>query len=137
VPCDLEQVRGEVERRASLIDAPLSLLPTYGRTEDSARPHIEVDTRGFHYVVVERGNELERLTTESLDELLYRIFQCLTFSMACAHEVRHRVPGKDPRRLMFQTQVELLGRLDAQWARRELEEQDRTLQQHPWRDDWS
>ena len=130
----LAEVRAQVERRGARIDAPASLLPTYGRTEDFARPHIDVDDRGYHYVVVERGAELERITTQSLDELLYTVFQAVTFSMACAYELRHRVGGKDSRRLMFQTQIELLGRLEPRWARRRLQEQDLVLQQHPWQD---
>jgi hypothetical protein len=84
--------------------------------------------------VVERGAEVDRLTTQSLDELLYNVFHSITFSMACAHEMRHRIAGQDSRRLMFETQVRLLGRLEPRWAQRCLQEQDRILQQHPWHD---
>jgi hypothetical protein len=134
VDLKLGDVQREVELRAQKIGAPAVILPTYGRTEDSARPHIEVSDRGYHYVTVERGTELERLTTAELNELLYTVFQSVTFSMACAYEVKHRVAGRDARRLLFHHQVELLGRLDPQWARRCLHEQDRVLQRHPFSD---
>jgi hypothetical protein len=51
----LREIKSEVDRFAKKIRAPESLLPTYGHTRDAARPHIEVDARGYHYVIVERG----------------------------------------------------------------------------------
>jgi hypothetical protein len=129
---DLAQIRMEVARLAATIEAPDSLLPTYGKTEDSARPHIEVDSAGYHYVVVERGVEVEQITTPELDELLYAVFQTVTFSLACRFAGSHRIAGEDSRRPMFQHQVELLGKLEPRWARRRLQEQDVVLQRHPF-----
>ena len=131
----LTEVKADVDRLAALIEAERSsALPTYGRTEDFARPHIEVDPRGYHLVVVERGQELSRITTGDLDELLYQVFRSVTFSLATRHELTHRVPARDPRRLMFQRQVELLARLSERWARREAEDHDRVLRRHPFDD---
>src|SRR5437870_4904903 len=91
----LTEIKTEVDRRAALIGAVGRYsLPTYGHTEDGARPHIEVDSRGYHLVVVERGQEQSRFTTRDLDELLYRIFQSVTHDLAFAYEwhtgSRHR-----------------------------------------------
>lgn len=131
----LSEIEATVNELARRSDAPGNLLPTYGRTEDFARPHVEVDARGYHYVVVERGQELERVTTDSLDELLYRIFSSVTFAMAGAHELRHRVPGPDTRRLLFSMQVDLLSRLSSDWGSRESERHAIILRTHPFRDD--
>ena len=130
----LPETEDAVNELARRIDAPGNVLPTYGRTEDFARPHVEVDARGYHYVVVERGQELERITTDDLDELLYRVFAGVTFSMASAHELRHRVDGQDSRRLLFATQVDLLSRLSPRWGRREAERHAMILRNHPFRD---
>ena len=130
----LAEIKSEVDQRAALIGAPESSLPTYGRSEDFARPHIEVNARGYHWVVVERGEERERVTTRDLDELLYRIFEGVTFSLACAYELSHRDESKDSRRLMFRRQVELLTRLCASWAAREAEDHERILRDHPFDD---
>jgi len=48
----LDAIKSEVDRLAAKIGASGYILPTYGRSEDLARPHIEVDSRGYHYVVV-------------------------------------------------------------------------------------
>lgn len=128
----LVQIQGEVERLAALIGAVgHHSLPTYGRTEDGARPHIEVDSRGYHFVVVERGQEQSRSTTKDLDDLLYQIFQSVTFSLACAYELQHRVETQDCRRLLFRRQIELLSQIYERWGQREAEEHERILKEHP------
>jgi len=109
-------------------------LPTYGHTEDFARPHIEVDSRGYHFVVVERGEELSRFTTRDLDDLLYQIFETTTFSLACDYELAHRIETQDCRRLSFQRQLELLSQLSEHWGRREAQEHEQILREHPFDD---
>jgi G3E family GTPase len=145
---DLEKI---VDELAAKIEAPASLLPTYGHSLDGAHPHIEVthgeaahedaddsetDHAGmWHYVTVERGQELERKTTRDLDELLYWIFASVTFSMAVKYKGKHRVSGQDFRRIMFQKQEELLGQLNESWKRREEEEHRFILAKHPFDDE--
>jgi hypothetical protein len=131
----LAQIEEEVDRLAAKIGPAGHVLPTYGRTEDYARPHIELDQRGYHFVVVERGQELQRVTTDDLDELLYIIFEGVTFNLACDYEVRHRIPHQDCRRLLFQRQIELLSILSARWAEREAADHQRTLEAHPFQDE--
>src|SRR4051812_35633639 len=116
----LAQIKSEVDHRAALIGAAGNhALPTYGHTEDGARPHIEVDSRGYHFVVVERGQEQSRFSTHDLDELLYRIFQSVTSDLAYSYELAHRVETQDCRRLAFKRQVELLAQLSPSWGERE------------------
>src|SRR5687768_8863935 len=113
----LAEIKSEVDCRAVLIGAAgHHSLPTYGHTEDGARPHIEVNSRGYHIVVVERGQEESRVTTHDLDELLYRIFQNVTSDLAFAYELAHRVETQDCRRVAFQRQVELLSQLSHSWG---------------------
>ena len=97
----LEQIKAEINQQAARIDVPQSLLPTYGRSIDGAHPHIEVDARGYHYVIVERGQENSRVTTVELEELLFEVFEDITFSIACQYELKHRIEGQDFRRLLF------------------------------------
>jgi Immunity protein 63 len=133
----LNEIKAQVDLLASRVGASGYILPTYGRTEDGARPHVEVDPRGYHYVVVERGQELERLTTNDLDELLYTIFKSITFSLATDYELKRRMEDQDCRRILFQRQVELLSVLSPQWGERELRNHKQTLQQHPYDDNAS
>jgi hypothetical protein len=131
----LAELKSEVDRRAAIIGAQAAYeLPTYGRSEDLARPHLEVDSRGYHFVVVERGQELERLTSRDLDEILFRVFQTVTFGLASAYELANRVEGQDTRRLLFQKQVELLSRLSEQWGQRQARRHEDILRAHPFSD---
>lgn len=76
-------IRKRVKVIADLIKAPTDLLPTYGHSRDMAYPHIEIDKQNrLHYVIVERGQEYRRDTTIELDELLYWIYESVTFRMA-------------------------------------------------------
>lgn len=115
-PISLTSIQQSIESLAERISAPVDLLPTYGRSIDGAHPHIEVDARGMHFVVIERGCELERKTTRDLDELLCWVFDSVTFSMACSFELKNRISGQDSRRLMWQHQLELLRRLNESWS---------------------
>lgn len=115
----LESIRVDVDRLGARIGAPAHLLPTYGRSEDAARPHIEVADDGLMaWVVIERGEELERCSTYDRNELLYWIFSAVTFSMAADYEVAHRIDNEDPRRLLFSHQLGLLRSLDPRWETR-------------------
>lgn len=129
----LAQIKVEIDRRASRIGASGNLLPTYGDTEDFARPHIEVDSRGYHRVVVERGVERDRITTPDLDELLYQVFRGITSSL---DGTGRRVRGEDPRRQMFRRQLDLLSKLDPKWSARRAEEHRQILKENPFKDSW-
>jgi Immunity protein 63 len=124
----LAEIKSEVDDLAQRIGASGFALPTYGHSEDFARPHIEVDDRRYYYVVVERGEELSRFTTSVLDELLYRVFESVTFTLAFDYELKHRVAGQDRRRVGFQRQTELLSALSPEWVRRSAQEHSQTLQ---------
>jgi hypothetical protein len=131
----LEEIKEKVQELASKINAPTDLLPTFGYSKDFAYPHIEVDNLGLlHYVVIERGQELDRKTTNKLDDLLYWIFADVTFNMACDYELKNRIEDKDFRRIMFDKQEQLLGQLNDIWRQTENEEHIRILKTHPFDD---
>ena len=134
----LKEIEERVRELAAAIEAPAWLLPTYGRSEDGARPNIEVDSSGrMHFVVVERGKEFERSIYVNLDELLYRIFRGVTLTLACDFEVKHRNPDHDSRRIMFARKVELLRLLSPQWAEREEKRHAEILKESPFHDSLS
>ena len=129
----LGQVRALVDKLAGRIDAPAHVLPTYGSTEDGARPHIECDN-AYHWVVVERGEEIKRRSTHEIHRLLYWIFASATFDMASDFEARHRHPSDDFRRLLFHTQLQLLAKLDERWRVSRKEDLASVLINHPFED---
>ena len=133
----LSYIQAQVDRLAALIGASgYHGLPTYGPMKDNSRPQVEVDARGYHFVVVKQGQEQARFTTGDLDDLLFHIFQSVTFSLAIDYEVAHQIETQDCRRLAFQKQIELLAQLSKRWAEREAEEQMHILHVQPF-DDYS
>jgi hypothetical protein len=131
----ITEIKAEVDRRAAMIGAAgHQSLPTYGHTEDFARPNVEVDSRGYHLVVVERGQQQSRFTTCDLDDLLFQIFQSVTSTLAVGYELEHRIGTQDCRRIAFRRQVELLSQLSEFWGRREAKEHEHILREHPFDD---
>ena len=127
----LAEIKTEVDKMADKIGASGYILPTYGHTEDGARPHIEVDARGYHFVVVERGQELRRMTTSVLNDLFYAVFEGVTFSLATAYELVHRKENEDSRRMMFSRRIHLLAVLSPEWAERQTQYVETILRQYP------
>jgi hypothetical protein len=111
------RLRERIGEFARLLGAPDHALPTLGCSEQTGRPHIEVDGTTFHYAVVDRGREYERHSTASLDELLYWVFRDVTFSMAATRTGLSQLTPASRRRIL-RDQLALLGRLDPAWEKR-------------------
>jgi hypothetical protein len=88
----LDNIKNLIDTFAEKINAPRYLLATYGYSLDGAHPHIEIDRcEQLYYVIVERGQELKRNFAVDTEDLLYRVFADVTFSMAVDYEVKHRI----------------------------------------------
>ena len=130
----LDAVEQRVRSIASQLTGLHIVLPTFGRSDDSGRPHIEIGAT-YDLVVRERGVEFERRSTRNLDELLYWIFASVTFSSASDYGLEHRSPEQSFRRILFAKQVELLALLAPEWGHRRAAEHDRILADHPFVDE--
>ncbi|MEQ1725396.1 MAG: Imm63 family immunity protein [Sphingopyxis sp.] len=106
-----------IKQRVKELACHLGREDFFIRTEPSGygSPYIEV-LDAYHFVIEERGFELERRITNDLDELLYWIMRGLTTAMAWDYEMQNRREGEDSRRQAFAKDVELLGRLSSHWA---------------------
>ncbi|MGF1923763.1 MAG: Imm63 family immunity protein [Bacteroidia bacterium] len=131
----LDDIKKKVNELALKINAPTNLLPSYGQQTWDAHPYIEVDSLGFmFYIISERGQEYERKMTNKIDELLYWVFANVTFSIACAYELKNRIEDKDCRRMMFDKQEQLLGQLNDNWRQKENAEHQSILRTNPFDD---
>ena len=128
----LPEIKAEVDRLAAILGAGQGILPTYGTSEDFARPHIEVGAQ-YHYVIVERGLERDRKSFATLDGLLEQIFDDVTFGMAFSYELAHRIESQDCRILGFAKQIELMEQLNPDWAAREAARHASILRHAPYR----
>jgi hypothetical protein len=124
-----------IDDLATKIHAPSKLLPTFYESNDFGRPHIEINDQGMHWVVVERSKELERKTTNDEEELLYWVFEAITFSMATEHELMNRIENEDFRRQLFSYQLKLLEALNPKWKVMRENEIKEVLKNAPFRDE--
>lgn len=115
---DPVQLEAQVHELARKIRAGEGLLPTFGWSRDGGYPHVECDGETMHWVVRERGSELDRRSTTDVDELLYWVFQSVTFTMASTWSARRPRPGVEFRVGLFKRQFTLLGKLDPTWVTR-------------------
>jgi hypothetical protein len=133
----LPEIKARVDELAKKINAPSDILPTYGGSRGDRHPNIEIGSQGYYYLAIERDVVCDRLITQDIDELLFKIFVDVTFSISLSYELAHRIPNQDCRRIMFQHQVELLGLLSPEWSEREAANHREILAEHPFHDDTS
>jgi len=130
----LFEIKSEVEKLADKIGAAGLHLPSYGKQENDARPYVDVNSQGYHYIVMERGQEYEHIITTDLDTLLFSIFVPITFMLAMTYELAHRIETQDSRRITYQWQNQLLASLSPEWANRQAHHQAKLLQERPFDD---
>jgi immunity protein 63 of polymorphic toxin system len=130
----LDALRERIRAAAARLGADDAKLPTYGASDHTGRPHVEVDDEGYHYVVCERGTEFERATSTDAEEIAFLACRDMAFEMACEQELASHVAGQDSRRRIFALELELLRALDPAWAERVRAENERILAEHPFVD---
>ena len=89
----------------------------------------------YSYVILDNEAGMEHLsrgTTQDIDELLYWVFEYITFSMASSYAAMHRDSINNHRRVMFLHQLELLKKLNPFWEKRREKEIDEILKFSPY-----
>ncbi len=114
----LQEIEKQVAKLARRVGASLLDMPTYGVSRDGAHPHVEVKDGLYHYVVVERGEEITRRSSADFDDLVYWIFRDVTHHMAFFPEDMARIRDQDCRRVAFPKQIKLMKRLGTEMGQR-------------------
>jgi len=102
---------------------------TFDYPTGDATPYIELNNNQFHFVVSERGTEIERRKGNS-DEVLELFFSYLTGSLGANYAAKHS-KRQNFRRVMFAKQIELLELLNPEWASAEVRRHQTILQKNP------
>jgi len=129
---NIDDVNKEVDCKGSIIDAPENLLWVRISPVGDGTPHVEIENSKAFYVSSERGVELFRKEVQSLDELLFLIFERITFRMACDFELKNRIENQDCRKIIFAKQLELIKKIDLKWETKISEEIDKVLERSPY-----
>jgi hypothetical protein len=131
----LQEIEKEVAKLARRLGASLHDMPTYGVSRDGAYPHVEVSGGLYHYVVVERGQEIVRRSSVDFDDLIYWIFSSVTHNMAFSYELTNRVEDQDCRRIAFPKQIKLMKRLGPKMGERLEQDIAEILRRAPYDDE--
>jgi Immunity protein 63 len=121
----------EAGRKGGIPDSYLRIAPA---SAENGTPHVEVKGETFAYVVSERGCELSRQETTSLDSLLYLIMSDIVEKYAFATECTQREQGKDPRRAAFGMWLAIMSAINGEWGVRLAHELDAILARAPYVD---
>ncbi|MEG0564350.1 Imm63 family immunity protein [Anaerorhabdus sp.] len=124
----LEEVKDYIIKMSDRIsiNAESNLLPMFSETKDvfNEGASIYVDNK-YHYIIMERGRMNKHCESEVLEDIIYPLFKDLTSSLAQQFELEHRKSEEDFRKLMWEKQLELLGRINEKFVdmrKREIED---------------
>ena len=78
----LLQIEGRIRELAAIIYAPEEFIPTFGSSNQTGLPHIEIESKHYALIVCENDVELSRETFDNADELVFKVLQDISFSMA-------------------------------------------------------
>lgn len=129
--CELQSI---VDELGAKIDAPKPLLIILSAPADDGAPYVEIHENSFSYVSSERGCEMYRKSTSSLEELLYLIMIRAVRQMAVKYELENRVGNCDTRRLYFFILIKLLGEIRPEWAELARLDVNEVLKSSPYMD---
>jgi len=128
----IDDVRKKVAELGQLINAPMNKLYVFENNEEGY--HLELHGDEYHYILSERGQELDRFVTKIFDDLLYKIFEHITSSMAFSYEFDNRVLNQDSRRIAFTKKIELMSAINESWRKKIEQEIAKILQNSPYDD---
>lgn len=128
-------LESEFQKICEKIGVDQSKWKIHFRAMDMGYPHIEFGNDGYlFYIITERGKELSRRKTKSIDEIMYWMFSDITSSMSYEYEMNNRNINFDSRKISFDKKIELLSRYSLDWANREKIKQNKILEVSPFRE---
>ena len=86
----LKEIQLLVFHLGDKIDAPYASTIIFDSSPQNGRSHLEIKGDEFHYICEERGLIIYDNKTNNIDELLYWIFQNISFEMALDYEFKNR-----------------------------------------------
>ncbi|MFC6339702.1 Imm63 family immunity protein [Pseudomonas karstica] len=130
----IEKIQESTYSLGEQIGASRSLLIVKSSSPEDGSPHVEINSGEFDYVCSERGFEIYRRRTASLDELLYWIISSVAFKLASDYELANRIFGVDSRRLIFSKYISILGQVNEEWEKKASDEVKLILINAPYSD---
>ena len=128
---NINEVRKLIYKHGEKIGLPYDskLYPVFSSTGNvfSDGGTIYISNNEYHYVIMERGKENKHYRSLDINDILYPLFEGITFSLASKYELKNRSEKEDPRKLLWSKQLELLGKIDPLFKERCQKEIDSIL----------
>ena len=122
----LLEIQQIIHKLARPINPPAKAMPTYDNFRYDGTPNIEVGDSVYYYrAFAEHGELAINRQTANLAELLYWVFEDITYSMAYEFAEKHRTLSSDFRKIYFDHQLDLLEKVNPEWKvqrQKEIEE---------------
>ena len=119
----LPQIEGKIREFAEIIFAPEEFIPTFGTSNQSGLPHIEIEDGCYKFVVCENGEELVREAFNDPDELLFKVLHDISFSMAC-DDVLEDADNQSFKERFFETQKNIISKINLFYIEKVKQRQD-------------
>ena len=130
----LDDIKTSIDILARKINAPLDFMPGYGHSIGEDHVYIKVDKHGkLYYVLVDSEGEYE-YPSPDINDLLYKVFRSIAFSMALEFIANNVIEKEDYRRQYFSKHLELLSMLNKDWRDRAEQEHQVLLKITPFDD---
>lgn len=134
---NINEVRKLIYKHGEKIGLPYDskLYPIFSSTGNvfSDGGTIYISNNEYHYVIMERGKENKHYRSLDINDILYPLFEGITFSLASKYELKNRNEKEDPRKLLWGKQLELLGKIDPLFKERCQKEIDSILKIAPYK----
>lgn len=95
---------------------------------------VYVTSTEYHYIIFERGNISKHYRSAKIEDILYPLFKSITLALASKYEMENRNTSKDPRRLRWKKQLELLKIIDIDFRDTRRKEMEEILKNYPYVD---
>ena len=103
-------------------------------TNDYEGTFIYSDTKGYHYVCMEKNSIRAHEVTQDLFDIFYWVLDDYVFYYASDYAVEHYEEGKDYRRSLFENERKLWKLLDERGYERKCKEIAEILEKYPYVD---
>lgn len=99
---NINEVRKLIYKHGEKIGLPYDskLYPIFSSTGTvfSDGGTIYISNNEYHYVIMERGKENKHYRSLYINDILYPLFEGITFSLASKYELKNRNEKEDPRK---------------------------------------
>lgn len=112
----------------------LDIYFSTGTPQNMEGTYCYADVDGYHYCYTEKGKISMHKITKDFFELSFWVINDQIFSMALDYESKHRTKGKDPRRLLFDKELQLFAIMGEEYKKKAENEIDSILFGAPYQD---